>query len=91
MIKIFIGLAGLCLLQERYVEAALFYRESLSVVEENEGNGASKLQKIHALHNLKELLDSKKKGVECRVSDANLEKDAKNLESEYYNEISEMV
>jgi len=80
------------MIQEKWVDAAQYYREALSVmVKKGVKNGANKLQKLHALHNLKELLESNRIGVECTVSDANLEKDANKLEEEIFTDISDPV
>jgi len=53
-------------------------------MEQNKGTIKSdKLQKIHSLRNLKELLDSHHEGLEYTPAEENLEKDAESLETQY--------
>lgn len=61
-----------------------YYREVLQCVEENkEIIKADKLQKIHCLRNLDELLNSKHRGIERREREQELVKEAEELEKLY--------
>ncbi|XP_059483639.1 E3 ubiquitin-protein ligase SHPRH [Neocloeon triangulifer] len=78
------GLAGLSIIQEKWAEAAQYYREVLTFVDENKDKiKADKLQRIHTLRNLKELLESNHENVIIRESELNLDKDSEQLEDEY--------
>ncbi|CAB3388448.1 Hypothetical predicted protein [Cloeon dipterum] len=78
------GMAGLELIQGHWKQAAQHYREVLSLVEENkEQIKSDKLQRIHTLCNLQEVLDAERDGVVRTESERDLATDAKSLETEY--------
>lgn len=53
------GLAAILIIWERWAEAADLYREVLASAEENVGHfKTDSLQRLHALHNLLELLQA---------------------------------
>jgi hypothetical protein len=77
-------LGGLSILQERWSQAVAHYREVLQSVEENkEIIKADKLQKIHCLRNLDELLNSNHEGIQRKEKEQDLVKEAEQLESLY--------
>lgn len=87
-----VGLAGLSILQERWSHAVRHYREVLQCVEENkEIIKADKLQKIHCLRNLEELLNSNQEGIERNEQEQDLVKEAEQLESLYLTKFTATV
>jgi hypothetical protein len=87
-----LGLAGLSILQERWSHAVGHYREVLRSVEENkEIIKADKLQKIHCLRNLDELLNSNHEGIQRKEEEQDLVKEAEQLERLYLTKFTASV
>jgi len=87
-----VGLAGLSILQEKWRNAVGHYREVLRSVEENkEIIKADKLQKIHCLRNLDELLNSNHEGIQRNEEEQDLVKEAEQLERLYLTKFTASV
>eukprot|EP00889_Picochlorum_renovo_P000171 jgi/Picre1/27201/NNA_000170.t1 len=79
------GLAGLKILQENFADAATHYREVLKVSQENEQFiKADKLQILHTVYNLVQILD--KPGVGRSLQDDNLKSSIASLQKGYMAE-----
>ncbi|KAI8112832.1 hypothetical protein M9434_004152 [Picochlorum sp. BPE23] len=79
------GLAGLKVLQENFADAATHYREVLKVSQENEQFiKADKLQILHTVYNLVQILD--KPGVGRSLQDDNLKSSIASLQKGYMAE-----
>lgn len=79
------GIAGLKILQEKFAEAASEYRKVLHISHENESLiKADKLQILHTVFNLKQILD--RPGVGKTISDSDLENKVRALENSYISE-----
>ena len=78
------GLAGIDIIQEKWVEAAENYREVMRSVSEHDGKlKTDTLQKLHTVSNLAELLEAGHAGIAPTMRDTELRNEAKKLK-EYY-------
>lgn len=86
------GIAAIHVIREEWLNAVERYREVLMMVEENkEKVTADRLQRIHTLYNLAELLDSHPEGIPPTLRDANLRQEASDLETSYLNKCIALV
>ncbi|XP_055485093.1 E3 ubiquitin-protein ligase SHPRH isoform X2 [Psammomys obesus] len=78
------GLAGIHIIKGEYALAAELYREVLRSSEEHKGKlKTDSLQRLHATHNLMELLVAKHPGIPPTLRDGRLEEEAKQLREHY--------
>ncbi|XP_041667935.1 E3 ubiquitin-protein ligase SHPRH [Cheilinus undulatus] len=78
------GLAGIHIIRDEYVEAAEMYREVLRSSEEHKGRlKTDSLQRLHATHNLMELLNAKHPGIPPTLRDDRLSEEAEQLRQHY--------
>nr|CAD7423151.1 unnamed protein product [Timema monikensis] len=78
------GIAGIHVIREEWAGAAELYRDVLRVSESyKESLKTDKLQLIHALHNLTEILDVHKSKIPPTLRDDKLREEAKSLEEKY--------
>lgn len=78
------GLAGIHIIRGEFVEAAEMYREVLRSSEEHKGKlKTDSLQRLHATHNLMELLNSKHPGIPPTLRDDKLSEEAEQLRQHY--------
>lgn len=86
------GLAGIHIIKDEFVLAAELYREVLRSSEEHkEKLKTDSLQKLHATHNLMELLAAKHPGIPPTLRDSKLEEEAKNLREHYMSKCNTEV
>ena len=77
-------LAGLDIIENKYVEAAEKYREVLRIVSEYKGKvKTDTLQQLHTVTNLAELLEAGHEGIAPTLRDENLRDEAKELQNKY--------
>ncbi|XP_063040312.1 E3 ubiquitin-protein ligase SHPRH isoform X2 [Engraulis encrasicolus] len=78
------GLAGIHIIRDEFVEAAEMYREVLRSSEEHKGKlKTDSLQRLHATHNLMELLNAKHEGIPPTLRDDRLKEEAEQLRQHY--------
>ncbi|XP_026161290.1 E3 ubiquitin-protein ligase SHPRH isoform X2 [Mastacembelus armatus] len=78
------GLAGIHIIRGEYVEAAEMYREVLRSSEEHKDRlKTDSLQRLHATHNLMELLSAKHPGIPPTLRDDRLSEEAEQLQQHY--------
>ncbi|KAL2098878.1 hypothetical protein ACEWY4_005358 [Coilia grayii] len=78
------GLAGIHIIRDEFVEAAEMYREVLRSSEEHKGRlKTDSLQRLHATHNLMELLNAKHEGIPPTLRDDRLKEEAEQLRQHY--------
>ncbi|XP_070568700.1 E3 ubiquitin-protein ligase SHPRH-like [Ptychodera flava] len=86
------GLAALHIIKEEYVEAAEKYREVFRSVEEHKGQlKTDSLQRLHALHNLHELLSQNHPGIDPTLRDSQLKNEAEDIKSTYMTKANAVV
>ncbi|KAF7666915.1 hypothetical protein LDENG_00087420 [Lucifuga dentata] len=78
------GLAGIHIIRNEFVEAAEMYREVLRSSEEHKDRlKTDSLQRLHATHNLMELLSAKHPGIPPTLRDDRLSEEAEQLRQHY--------
>uniref|UniRef100_A0A3Q3EHD0 SNF2 histone linker PHD RING helicase n=1 Tax=Labrus bergylta TaxID=56723 RepID=A0A3Q3EHD0_9LABR len=78
------GLAGIHIIRDEFVEATEMYREVLRSSEEHKGRlKTDSLQRLHATHNLMELLSAKHPGIPPTLRDDRLGEEAEQLRQHY--------
>ncbi|XP_021176668.2 E3 ubiquitin-protein ligase SHPRH [Fundulus heteroclitus] len=78
------GLAGIHIIRGEFVEAVEMYREVLRSSEEHKGRlKTDSLQRLHATHNLMELLSAKHPGIPPTLRDDRLGEEAEQLRQHY--------
>uniref|UniRef100_A0A8C4NY65 SNF2 histone linker PHD RING helicase n=1 Tax=Dicentrarchus labrax TaxID=13489 RepID=A0A8C4NY65_DICLA len=78
------GLAGIHIIRNEFVEAVEMYREVLRSSEEHKGRlKTDSLQRLHATHNLMELLSAKHPGIPPTLRDDRLSEEAEQLRQHY--------
>ncbi|XP_068607759.1 E3 ubiquitin-protein ligase SHPRH [Brachionichthys hirsutus] len=78
------GLAGIHIIRDEFVEAAELYREVLRSSEEHKDRlKTDSLQRLHATHNLMELLGAKHPGIPPTLRDHRLSEEAEQLRQHY--------
>uniref|UniRef100_A0A8C3AMQ7 SNF2 histone linker PHD RING helicase n=1 Tax=Cyclopterus lumpus TaxID=8103 RepID=A0A8C3AMQ7_CYCLU len=78
------GLAGIHIIRDEFVEATEMYREVLRSSEEHKGRlKTDSLQRLHATHNLIELLSAKHPGIPPTLRDDRLSDEAEQLRQHY--------
>ncbi|XP_068436986.1 E3 ubiquitin-protein ligase SHPRH isoform X2 [Clinocottus analis] len=78
------GLAGIHIIRDEFVEATEMYREVLRSSEEHKGRlKTDSLQRLHATHNLVELLSAKHAGIPPTLRDDRLSEEAEQLRQHY--------
>lgn len=78
------GLAGIHIIRDEFVEAAEMYREVLRSSEEHKGQlKTDSLQRLHATHNLMQLLKAKHPGIPPTLRDDRLSEEAEQLRQHY--------
>ncbi|XP_048083229.1 E3 ubiquitin-protein ligase SHPRH isoform X1 [Alosa alosa] len=78
------GLAGIHIIRDEFVEAVEMYREVLRSSEEHKGRlKTDSLQRLHATHNLMELLSAKHDGIPPTLRDDRLKEEAEQLRQHY--------
>ncbi|XP_037376430.1 E3 ubiquitin-protein ligase SHPRH isoform X2 [Talpa occidentalis] len=86
------GLAGIHIIKGEYALAAELYREVLRSSEEHkEKLKTDSLQRLHATHNLMELLVAKHPGIPPTLRDSRLEEEAKQLREHYMSKCNTEV
>lgn len=86
------GLAGIHIIKGEYALAAELYREVLRSSEEHKGKlKTDSLQRLHATHNLMELLGAKHPGIPPTLRDGRLEEEAKQLREHYMSKCNTEV
>ncbi|XP_006891719.1 PREDICTED: E3 ubiquitin-protein ligase SHPRH [Elephantulus edwardii] len=86
------GLAGIHIIKGEYALAADLYREVLRSSEEHKGKlKTDSLQRLHATHNLMELLVAKHPGIPPTLRDGQLEEEAKQLREHYMSKCNTEV
>ncbi|XP_074516549.1 E3 ubiquitin-protein ligase SHPRH isoform X2 [Sebastes fasciatus] len=78
------GLAGIHIIRDEFVEATEMYREVLRSSEEHKGRlKTDSLQRLHATHNVMELLSAKHPGIPPTLRDHRLSEEAEQLRQHY--------
>ncbi|XP_077476822.1 E3 ubiquitin-protein ligase SHPRH [Stigmatopora argus] len=78
------GLAGIHIIRDEFERAAHMYREVLRSSEEHKGRlKTDSLQRLHATHNLMELLNAKHPGIPPTLRDDRLSEEAEQLRQHY--------
>ncbi|XP_065822633.1 E3 ubiquitin-protein ligase SHPRH [Labrus bergylta] len=78
------GLAGIHIIRDEFIEATEMYREVLRSSEEHKGRlKTDSLQRLHATHNLMELLSAKHPGIPPTLRDDRLGEEAEQLRQHY--------
>ncbi|XP_058523315.1 E3 ubiquitin-protein ligase SHPRH isoform X1 [Ochotona princeps] len=86
------GLAGVHIIKGEYAAAVELYREVLRSSEEHKGKlKTDSLQRLHATHNLMELLTAKHPGIPPTLRDGKLEEEAKQLREHYMSKCNTEV
>uniref|UniRef100_A0A0G2K1Q2 SNF2 histone linker PHD RING helicase n=1 Tax=Rattus norvegicus TaxID=10116 RepID=A0A0G2K1Q2_RAT len=86
------GLAGIHIIKGEYALAAELYREVLRSSEEHKGKlKTDSLQRLHATHNLMELLVAKHPGIPPTLRDGRLEEEASQLREHYMSKCNTEV
>jgi hypothetical protein len=80
----FLGLAGLSYLEKKFDDASKFYEEALSIMDQMKAHAEARLEKIHSLHNLREVLSMDVKGEQSSGNFLRLTKGIVEVEDEYY-------
>ncbi|XP_060708212.1 E3 ubiquitin-protein ligase SHPRH [Hemiscyllium ocellatum] len=80
------GLAGIHIIRGEFVTAVEYYREVLRSSEEHKGKlQTDSLQRLHATHNLIELLEANHPGIPPTLRDHKLREEAEQLRQHYMN------
>lgn len=78
------ALAGISIIEEQWVEASERYREVLRIANEQAAKiKTDRLQRLHALHNLAELLEAGHENIPPTLRDSDLRIEAERLREEY--------
>ncbi|XP_067099259.1 E3 ubiquitin-protein ligase SHPRH isoform X1 [Osmerus mordax] len=78
------GLAGIHIIRDEFADAVEMYREVLRSSEEHKGRlKTDSLQRLHATHNLMELLNAKHPGIPPTLRDDQLKEEAEQLRQHY--------
>ncbi|XP_041043596.1 E3 ubiquitin-protein ligase SHPRH isoform X2 [Carcharodon carcharias] len=78
------GLAGIHIIRGEFITAVEYYREVLRSSEEHKGKlQTDSLQRLHATHNLIELLEAKHTGIPPTLRDHKLREEAEHLRQHY--------
>ncbi|XP_032877734.1 E3 ubiquitin-protein ligase SHPRH isoform X2 [Amblyraja radiata] len=78
------GLAGIQIIRGEFASAVEYYREVLRSSEEHKGKlQTDSLQRLHATHNLMELLEAKHPGIPPTLRDHKLKEEAEQLKQHY--------
>uniref|UniRef100_A0A8C8GF79 SNF2 histone linker PHD RING helicase n=1 Tax=Oncorhynchus tshawytscha TaxID=74940 RepID=A0A8C8GF79_ONCTS len=78
------GLAGIHIIRDEFGEAVEMYRDVLRSSEEHKGRlKTDSLQRLHATHNLMELLNAKHPGIPPTLRDDRLKEEAEQLRQHY--------
>ncbi|XP_045698959.1 E3 ubiquitin-protein ligase SHPRH [Phyllostomus hastatus] len=86
------GLAGIHIIKGEHALAAELYREVLRSSEEHKGKlKTDSLQRLHATHNLMELLVAKHPGIPPTLRDGRLEEEARQLREHYMSKCNTEV
>ncbi|XP_037698189.1 E3 ubiquitin-protein ligase SHPRH [Choloepus didactylus] len=86
------GLAGIHIIQGEFASAADLYREVLRSSEEHRGKlKTDSLQRLHATHNLMELLAAGHPGIPPTLRDSRLEEEAQQLREHYMSKCNAEV
>ncbi|KAM3871435.1 E3 ubiquitin-protein ligase SHPRH [Diretmus argenteus] len=86
------GLAGIHIIRDEFVEATEMYREVLRSSEEHKGRlKTDSLQRLHATHNLMELLNAKHPGIPPTLRDDRLSEEAEQLRQHYMTKYNSEV
>ncbi|XP_027028249.2 E3 ubiquitin-protein ligase SHPRH [Tachysurus fulvidraco] len=86
------GLAGIHIIRGEFVDAADMYREVLRSSEEHKDRlKTDSLQRLHATHNLMELLNAKHPGIPPTLRDDRLKEEAEQLKEHYMTKVSSEV
>lgn len=86
------GLAGIHIIRGEFVEAAEMYREVLRSSEEHKDRlKTDSLQRLHATHNLMELLSAKHPGIPPTLRDDRLREEAEQLRQHYMTKYNSEV
>nr|XP_046268711.1 E3 ubiquitin-protein ligase SHPRH [Scatophagus argus]XP_046268712.1 E3 ubiquitin-protein ligase SHPRH [Scatophagus argus] len=86
------GLAGIHIIRNEFVEAAEMYREVLRSSEEHKDRlKTDSLQRLHATHNLMELLSAKHPGIPPTLRDDRLSEEAEQLRQHYMTKYNSEV
>ncbi|KAM9707340.1 E3 ubiquitin-protein ligase SHPRH [Menidia menidia] len=86
------GLAGIHIIRNEFVEAAEMYREVLRSSEEHKDRlKTDSLQRLHATHNLMELLNAKHPGIPPTLRDHRLSEEAEQLRQHYMTKYNSEV
>ncbi|KAM9842728.1 E3 ubiquitin-protein ligase SHPRH [Aulostomus maculatus] len=86
------GLAGIHIIRDEFLEAAEMYREVLRSSEEHKGRlKTDSLQRLHATHNLMELLNAKHPGIPPTLRDDRLSEEAEQLRQHYMTKYNSEV
>ncbi|XP_060044687.1 E3 ubiquitin-protein ligase SHPRH isoform X2 [Erinaceus europaeus] len=86
------GLAGIHIIKGEYALAAELYREVLRSSEEHKARlKTDSLQRLHATHNLMELLVAKHPGIPPTLRDGRLEEEARQLREHYMSKCNTEV
>ncbi|KAI5193916.1 E3 ubiquitin-protein ligase SHPRH [Manis pentadactyla] len=86
------GLAGIHIIKGEYALAAELYREVLRSSEEHKAKlKTDSIQRLHATHNLMELLVAKHPGIPPTLRDGRLEEEAKQLREHYMSKCNTEV
>ncbi|XP_056151483.1 E3 ubiquitin-protein ligase SHPRH isoform X2 [Lampris incognitus] len=86
------GLAGIHIIRNEFVEAVEMYREVLRSSEEHKGQlKTDSLQRLHATHNLMELLNAKHPGIPPTLRDDRLSEEAEQLRQHYMTKYNSEV
>uniref|UniRef100_A0A8C1FZL9 SNF2 histone linker PHD RING helicase n=1 Tax=Cyprinus carpio TaxID=7962 RepID=A0A8C1FZL9_CYPCA len=86
------GLAGIHIIRGEFVDAAEMYREVLRSSEEHKARlKTDSLQRLHATHNLMELLNAKHPGIPPTLRDDSLKDEAEQLKQHYMAKVNSEV
>ncbi|XP_071392224.1 E3 ubiquitin-protein ligase SHPRH-like [Centroberyx affinis] len=86
------GLAGIHIIRNEFSEAVEMYREVLRSSEEHKGRlKTDSLQRLHATHNLMELLSAKHPGIPPTLRDDRLSEEAEQLRQHYMTKYNSEV
>lgn len=86
------GLAGIHIIRDEFVEAVEMYREVLRSSEEHKDRlKTDSLQRLHATHNLMELLSAKHAGIPPTLRDDYLSEEAERLRQHYMTKYNSEV
>ncbi|TRY83450.1 hypothetical protein DNTS_016202 [Danionella cerebrum] len=86
------GLAGIHIIRDEFVDAAEMYREVLRSSEEHKANlKTDSLQRLHATHNLMELLSAQHAGIPPTLRDDSLKEEAEQLKQHYMAKVNSEV